>query len=53
MTPEQWARVAHLYESAAAMEPPARAAFLAEHTAGDEALRRELESCWLRTAPPS
>ena len=44
MSPEEWARVAQLYESALAVEPAARASFIAAQTAGDEALRRELES---------
>src|SRR5512139_3351794 len=44
MTPERWARVAELYESAAAMEPAARVDFLAEACRDDSVLRREVES---------
>ena len=44
MTPERWARAAELYESALAVEPAARGAFLAEACRDDSALRREVES---------
>ncbi|MDQ3258612.1 MAG: serine/threonine-protein kinase, partial [Acidobacteriota bacterium] len=42
MTPERWRRVDELFHSALKREGAERAAFLAE--AGDEALRREVES---------
>src|SRR5262245_48312478 len=44
MTPERWARAAELYESALAVEPAARGAFLAQACRDDSALRREVES---------
>jgi serine/threonine-protein kinase len=44
MTPERWARAAELYESALAVEPTSRAAFLADACHDDSGLRREVES---------
>jgi len=44
MTPERWARAAELYESALAVDPAGRAAFLAQACRDDSALRREVES---------
>ncbi len=44
MTPEQWQQVERLYHSALEREENQRAAFLQEACAGDEALRREVES---------
>jgi eukaryotic-like serine/threonine-protein kinase len=44
MDSERWQRVAHLYESVLEREPAQRARFLAEATAGDETLQREVES---------
>ncbi|MEP7306333.1 MAG: serine/threonine-protein kinase, partial [Acidobacteriota bacterium] len=44
MTPERWTEVERLYHAALAHDKGARAAFLGEACAGDEALRREVES---------
>src|SRR5262245_21272704 len=44
MTPERWARAAELYESALAVEPAARGAFLAQACRDDSGLRHEVES---------
>ena len=44
MTPERWAQVERLYHAARARPDNERAAFLADACAGDEALRREVES---------
>jgi eukaryotic-like serine/threonine-protein kinase len=44
MTAERWQRVGELYQAALMRDEGARAAFLAEACAGDEALRREVES---------
>jgi eukaryotic-like serine/threonine-protein kinase len=44
MDPERWQRVAHLYESVLEHESAQRAAFLAEASAGDDDLRREVQS---------
>jgi eukaryotic-like serine/threonine-protein kinase len=41
---ERWQRVAHLYELALEREPGERSAFLAQASAGDDELRREVES---------
>ncbi len=43
MTPERWRRVDELFHSALERDGAARAAFLAEACAGDEALRGEVE----------
>jgi serine/threonine protein kinase len=44
MEPDRWQRVEHLYHSALAVEESQRSGFLADSCAGDEALRREVES---------
>ena len=44
MDSERWQRVAHIYESALEREPAERGAFLAEASADDAELRREVES---------
>ena len=43
-TPDHWRRVDELYHAARAHAADQRAAFLADACAGDEALRREVES---------
>jgi Tol biopolymer transport system component len=44
MTPERWLEVERLFHEAAERPPHERAAFLQESSAGDDALRREVES---------
>src|SRR5262249_19751966 len=44
MTPELRARIQSIFDEALAREGPARAAFVAEACAGDDELRREVES---------
>src|SRR5690242_18780373 len=44
MTPERFARIGQLYGAAAELAPEARAGYLAQACAGDEHLRREVES---------
>ena len=44
MTPERWQEVARIYQLAVDHDVATRAAFLSEVCAGDEALRREVES---------
>jgi eukaryotic-like serine/threonine-protein kinase len=44
MTPQRWERIAELYEAALAAKPESRASLIAAATAGDDALRREVES---------
>ena len=44
MDSERWQRVARLYESVLERDPSERAAFLAEASGSDEALRREVQS---------
>src|SRR5882762_1688066 len=44
MTPEQWLKVERLYYAALERDAAERAAFLTDACAGDEALRREVES---------
>ena len=44
LTPERWRQVASIYELAVEQEAASRPAFLAEACAGDEVLRREVES---------
>ena len=51
MTPERWRQVEELYHAALTRDVTERAAFLAHACAGDEALRREVES--LLTQPAS
>ena len=48
MKPERWEQVAQLYGAALDREGSARAAFLGEACAGDEDLRREVESLLAR-----
>ncbi len=47
MDPAQWRKIEELFEVAAGMEPARRAAFLEEKCAGDEDLRKEVESLLL------
>src|SRR5437867_2287162 len=44
MTPDRWQKIEELYHLAVAREPSQRIAFLNEVCAGDDALRREVES---------
>jgi len=44
MTPERWQQIARLFDEALELEPDRRADFLAEACAGDDALRREVET---------
>ena len=44
MTPERWRQVEDVYDSVVTRPPPERAGVLAALCAGDEALRREVES---------
>jgi serine/threonine protein kinase/Tol biopolymer transport system component len=44
MTPERWRQVSQIYHDALGRDPHARDAFLREACAGDEAVRREVES---------
>jgi serine/threonine protein kinase/tetratricopeptide (TPR) repeat protein len=44
MTPERWEQIGQLYHEALQVEPAARAPFLDQLCAGDEELRREVES---------
>lgn len=44
MTPERWQRIKPLLQSALERDPGERSAFLAVECAGDEALRKDLES---------
>ena len=44
MTPERFAQIGQLYSEAAELAPESRAAYLAHACAGDEDLRREVES---------
>ena len=44
MNPERWERVKRLYDEAQAHSPDARAAFLAQACAGDEALHRDVQT---------
>ena len=44
MTPERWQEIEELYHAALKREPSQRSAFLKQACAGDEALRREVES---------
>ena len=44
MTPERWQQIDELFNAALACEPAQRAEFLAANCAGDESLRREVES---------
>ena len=44
MTPDRWKKIEEVYHSAREREGSQRIAFLIEACAGDEALRREIES---------
>jgi len=44
MTPERWARIEQIFQYAAETNIDGRGAFLEEACAGDEELRREVES---------
>jgi len=44
MNPERWQQIERLYHAALEQEPNARAAFLDDACAGDDALQREIES---------
>src|SRR5512145_3346179 len=48
MDPERWKQIEQLYHSALKCEPGRRAAFLKEGCAGNEELRREVESLLAR-----
>jgi serine/threonine-protein kinase len=50
MTPERWRRVDELYHAALAKAVEGRATFLADACAGDEGLRREVESLLAQSA---
>src|ERR1700739_148230 len=50
MNPERWKRVEELYHSALALEESRRKTFLSDSCAGDEALRREVDSLLRRSA---
>ena len=52
MNPERWQRVEQLYHTALARDADGRASFLAEACAGDEALRREVESLLAHRSRP-
>ncbi len=43
MNPEQWARVKDVFNAALEQEPAARRAFVANASAGDDAIRSEVE----------
>ena len=44
MTPERWTKIDQLFHAALAQEPGRRAAFIAQASGGDAALRHEVES---------
>jgi Tol biopolymer transport system component len=44
VAPDRWSKIETLYDAALAVEPGGRASFLKDRCAGDEALRREVES---------
>src|SRR5687768_6760748 len=44
MNPERWRQIEQVYHSALDLEPGPRAAFLLQACAGDEALRKEVET---------
>jgi hypothetical protein len=48
MEPGRWQKVARLYQDACDLAPAERSAFLAEACAGDEGLRRKVESLLLQ-----
>lgn len=47
MDPAQWQKIESLFEAALGMKPAQRAAFLEKNCAGDESLRKEVESLLL------
>ena len=51
MTPERWRRVEELYHAALARDARGRALFLGDACAGDDALRRDVESLLALPAP--
>jgi serine/threonine protein kinase/tetratricopeptide (TPR) repeat protein len=52
LTPERWQQIARIYELAVDHDVAARAGFLSEACAGDEALRREVDSLLAQEAAP-
>ena len=52
MDPARWQRIAHLYQSALDRDPRERSAFLAQASAGDDELRREVESLLAQGSAP-
>ena len=52
MDPERWQRAAHIYQLTLEREPAERGAFLAEASADDAELRREVESLLKRDGTP-
>jgi len=52
MTPERWQQIEKLYHSVLMRQPAQRPAFLEEACAGDEALRREVESLLAQQKSP-
>ena len=52
MTPERWQQIARIYDLAVESHPIARESILARACAGDEALRREVESLLDHDASP-
>ena len=44
MSPERWEKISEIYHAALELEDGERAAFLEKIGAGDDALRREVES---------
>ena len=53
MTPERWRQVEETVHAALSCAESERGAYLARACAGDEALRREVESLLARQASPS
>jgi hypothetical protein len=51
MTPERWREIEQLYQLALEQEAGRRAVFLAETCAGDEEMRREIESLLAHAEP--
>jgi serine/threonine protein kinase/Tol biopolymer transport system component len=52
MDPARWRRLADLYQSALDRDPRERSAFLAQASAGDDELRREVESLLAQGSAP-
>ena len=44
MTPERWAQIKRLYDTAQALQPADRVAFLADACPGDEKMRHEVQA---------